>query len=120
MGATEPLGPNVEALRAEFAQWLQKYRPLPGEIHVLATAWFGVVQKCCHYLDALVSACCEGLLPVAGDAGVGVVQKIAAGKSFNRLTLGQHVQVLEALDAMISPEIRKRLPNVVGHSQGTW
>jgi hypothetical protein len=75
------------------------------------------MQKCCNYVDALVTACCEGLLPIAGDAGVAVVQKIAAGKPLDRLTLGQQVQVLEALDTIVSPELRKRFPSVLGQSR---
>src|SRR5438128_2317648 len=117
MDAIQPLAPKVEPLRAEFTQWLGRYVPMPGHVRVEATAWFGVMQKCCNYVDALVSACCERLLPVAGDAGVTVVQKIAAGKPLNRLTLGQHVQLLEGLDTIVSRELREHLRNVVGHSR---
>jgi hypothetical protein len=75
------------------------------------------MQKCCNYVDGLVSACCERLLPEAGDPGAALVQKIAAGKPLHRLTLGQYVQILEALDPIVSPELRKRLPTVMNHSR---
>lgn len=117
MDATHPLTPKVEPLRAEFTGWLRRYLPMPGHVRALATAWFGVMQKCCHNVDTLVNACCEGLLPVAGDAGVAAVQKIAAGKPLDRLTLGQYMQILEALDTIVSPKLRERLPNVVGQSR---
>src|SRR6266542_1725803 len=117
MDAIQPLAPKVKPLQAEFTAWLRRYLPMPGHVRVLATAWFGVMQKCCNYVDALVSACSEGLLPVAGDPGVAVLQKIAAGKPLDRLTLGQHVQILTALDTIVSPELRERLPNVMGHSR---
>jgi hypothetical protein len=117
MDAMQSSAPKVEPLRAEFAVWLERYLPMPGHVRVLATAWFGVMQKCCHNVDALVSACCEVLLPVGGDAGAAVVQKITAGKPLDRLTLGQIVQVLEAIDTIISPKLREFLPNGVGHSR---
>src|SRR6516162_4296407 len=117
MDAMQSSAPKVEPLRAEFAVWLERYLPMPGHVRVLATAWFGVMQKCCHNVDALVSACCELLLPVAGDAGSAVVQKITAGKPLDRLTLGQMVQVLEAIDTIISPKLREFLPNGGGHSR---
>ncbi len=117
MDPTPASAPKVEPLRTEFTVWLQRYQPMPGHVRVAATAWFGVMQKCCNYVDALVSACCEGLLPLASDAGGTLVQKIAAGKPLDRLTLGQHVQILEALDTIVSPKLREQLPHVVGNSR---
>jgi hypothetical protein len=117
MDDIQPLAPRVEPLRAEFREWLRRYLPMPGHVGVQDTAWFGVMQKCCNYVDALVNACSEGLLPVAGDHGLAVVEKIAAGKRFDRLTMGQHVQVLEALDTIVSRKLRKRLPSVLGGSR---
>ena len=115
MDAIQPLAPKVEPLKAEFTLWLSRYAPMPGHVRVEATAWFGVMQKCCNYLDALVSACIERLLPVAGDAAESVVQKIAAGKPLDMFTLGQHVQLLEALDSIVSHKLRHYLRDVAGH-----
>jgi hypothetical protein len=117
MDVIQPSTPKVKPLQAEFSQWLERYLPLPGHVRVLATAWFGVMQKCCNYVDALLSACSERLLLVAGDAGVGVLQKIAAGKPLGRLTLGQHVQILEALDTIVSREVREHFPNIMEQSR---
>lgn len=114
MDAVQPSTPTIKALQTEIAGWLGRYLPVPGHVRALATAWFGVMQKCCNHVDALVSACGERLLPVAGDAGVAAVQKIAGGKPLDRLTVGQHVQILEALDAIVSPGLRGRFPNVMG------
>jgi len=85
-----------------------------GEIRALATAWFGVMQKCCKYVEDLVTACADLLSSVAADSGAHVIQKIASGKPIDRLTLGQKSQILEALDAVVSPQLRRRFPNVVG------
>jgi hypothetical protein len=117
MDAIRPLTPKVKPLQTEFAKWLRRYLPLPADVRALATAWFGVMQKCCNYVDALMSACCETLLPVTGDDGVAVVQRIAAGKPLDRLTLGEQTQILEAIDKVVSRELRRRLPNVVGQSR---
>ena len=117
MDASRPLAPKVQPIQAEFREWLRRYLPVPGHVRVMATAWFGVMQKCCNYIDALVSACTEALLTVASNAGVAVVQRIAAGKPFDRLTLGQQVQIIEALDSIVSPELRSRFPDLMDHSR---
>lgn len=108
---------KVKQLQAEFETWLRRYIPLPEDVRVLATAWFGVMQKCCNYVDALLCACCDRLLPIAGDAGLAIVNKSAGGKPIDRLTLGQQVQILEALDNIVSSSLRDRFPNVVTHSR---
>jgi hypothetical protein len=75
------------------------------------------MQKCGTKVEALVSACCESLLPLSGDAGMAIVEKIARGKPLDRLTLGERMQILEALDTAISPKLRKRLPELMGTSR---
>jgi hypothetical protein len=117
MDTIQPFAPKVQPIKAEFAEWLRRYLPMPGHVRVMATAWFGVMQKCSNYIDALVSACSEALLTVADEAGVAVVQRIAAGKPIDRLTLGQQVQILEALDGIVSPKLRRRFPAVMDHSR---
>jgi hypothetical protein len=43
------------------------------------------MAKCCYYVEALVAACLEKLLPIAGEQGVTMAEKIAKGKPLDRL-----------------------------------
>ena len=119
MDAVQPLTPKVEPLRAEFAGWLQT---IPANPRARSRSSHCVVRRDAKMLQLCrcsCGACCERLLPIAGDAGVAIVKKVATGKPIDRLTLGQQVQLLEALDTTISRKLRERLPKSRTLA-GTW
>ncbi len=127
----QPMPTGIEGLRDEFHCWMLRrggilrmvsVHSTPAylslrRIHLPETKWFGAMGKCCHYVDALIGACLKTLLPIAGEHGVAVIGNVAAGKPLDRLTLGQQVQILEALDAALSRAFWQLYPDVMPHSR---
>jgi pSer/pThr/pTyr-binding forkhead associated (FHA) protein len=112
----QPTAIRVNAVRDALMHWMWRHgdtlrRPPVHSTPLLSflkrlripeTKWFGAMSKCCHYIEDLVVACLEVLLPLAGARAEPVVNKVAGGKSHDLLTLGQRVKILEELDADIS------------------
>src|SRR5438132_949721 len=98
MSENQQMDAGVSALRDKFSEWLKGHLPITRYVGVKTTLWFGVMQKCCNYVDALVASCLRKLSPLAGGAGESLVERTSAGKPLDRLTLGQCVHLLDALD----------------------
>lgn len=67
-----------------------------------ATLWYGIFDKACKRLEELVVEVTDRWVKASGAGGLEIVHKVGQGKPFNRLTLGQLLDVLRRL-------VKKRL-----------
>jgi hypothetical protein len=96
-----------DELLASVARW---ERQLQEPCAIPSTLWFGIMQKCCHGLERLLKACLELLLPHIEETNPQIVMSIAQGKPPDRLTMGQRVSMLVALDNELTRRLRQDYP----------
>jgi hypothetical protein len=104
---------NLNRWEPELANWRGKR----------GTLWYGIFDKVCKGVERLLGAATTHFLMDAGDPGHKILTMVSEGKTVDRLTLGQHLDVLRALDKrqLLAPNRRllrkvdlKLLERVVG------
>jgi len=96
-----------EELIASIARWERELQEACG---MRSTLWFGIMQKCCDSLERLLKGCLEIFLPYVEVTCSELVWSIAEGKPPERLTLGQRVSMLVALDHELTRRLRQDYP----------
>jgi uncharacterized protein YihD (DUF1040 family) len=98
-GAGETAGTlDLAALRRrlldEADRWTSELDDWSGS---RATLWYGIFDKACKRLEELVAEVTDRWVKESGGGGLEIVLKVGQGKPFNRLTLGQLLDVLRQL-----------------------
>ena len=108
--------PSIELARdqllSDIERWIRELSPWEGE---RGTLWYGIFDRACkQFEDVLVPAVSVYVEESRAEANQ-IVAAVGQGKSFDRFTLGQCLNVLRGLDKqhLLLPEGR-RLP------RGEW
>lgn len=90
---------RVATMRDQLLADLDRWEPeLVDWLGGRGTLWYGIFDKACKGVDSLISAMtCQALL-CAPDPGAAVLLLVGQGKPVERLTLGQQLDVLRALN----------------------
>lgn len=91
----EARGRTIEHLLSDIDRWEVELAAFRG---VRSTLWYGVFTKTCASVELLVAQAAEAMMERAGQTGQELIQAVAEGKALDRLTLGQQVDLLRALD----------------------
>ena len=91
------MGP-IARTRNYLAVWVDSHLPQLEGADPASTWWYGIMQKCCSYVDKLLLLSAERLLHAVGPEGKEALRQAGEGKSMERLTLGQRAQLIELLE----------------------
>ena len=104
------MGETVEELRGERNDLLVAVERWTPELQreVRSTLWHGVLTKAANQTDRMLELTVMIAVARAGESGAAILQRIASGKTPDRLTMGQRLDALKSLDRqrLITPGAR--------------
>lgn len=99
---------QVPIFRKNAQRWVQEIDAMQDR---RTTAFYGIMARACEELDIILTAAAHHSLAITDLASSDSVLKITAGKPFDKLTMGQCVQLLIIL--------RPALNNTLAHAPGS-